>query len=63
MPNKVTEAPKDPKQDEPAAGNGPAEVEAQQVLEGSIDERMKALREDHIAMGARDKGDRYQPRR
>ena len=36
--------------------------DAQQVLEGSIDDRMKALREDHIAMGARAKGDHYKPR-
>jgi hypothetical protein len=37
--------------------------EAQEVLSGSIDDRMKALREDHIRMGARAPGDRYVPRR
>jgi hypothetical protein len=54
--------PKAAPKEEPAAGNGPADVDAQQVLEGSIDERMAALREDHIAMGARAKGDHYKPR-
>jgi|GEM_PF-4549412 len=35
----------------------------QEVLSGSIDDRMRALREDHIRMGARAPGDRYVPRR
>ncbi len=54
--------PKKAPEQTPALGNGPADVQATYVLEGTIDERMKALREDHIEMGARDKGDTYKPR-